>query len=616
MTEFQLRFGGDRSGDWPLTWGQLSVHRWVRWLGRHETSLNIPYVLPVDGEHDLATVLAALRMLVQEHEALRTRYPRTARGLRQRVAASGLLPVTVHDQDQDQDRDPGLDDGPEHGPEPVEAAAQRLADRLAEVPFRHDTELPVRVGVLRTGGRPRAVALAVSHLSADWAALLLLTRRWSELLRSGAGGWSGADGDRLGGGRPGGDGGWQPVDQALAERTGPVAAAGAAALARWQAELRRIPRSMLDFPTREPEPDRYVRLGMDSPATAVAATLLAQRWGASTTTVLTVAATVLVAALTGHDTAAVRQVCGNRRDPPLRDLVGKIAQDGLLVLEPSQPTFPEVVRHGHERLRSTYATSRYDPEALDRIRARTGEARGASLDLLVFFNDFRYDGSWSRLPATRSPADLVPRTRIDLDFTTERAHAKLFFTVEPALDTCQLHLLMDTARVPRETGAALLRGVERLLLASLDGAVPTERVAEVAGITPVRRPAHWVRIGPDWIDPIATGELLRRAAPARHAVIELPDPGRDPLGSSRPGLTAYLVPDEPGVSVREVHARVMAALVGRTDVLAPAWYVLCARPPAEPGDPARWRACPRIEEGDGRDLERAYPPGALPPEGP
>lgn len=589
MTEFQLRFGGDRSGDWPLTWGQLSVYRWVRWLGRHETSLNIPYVLPVDGEHDLATVLAALRALVQEHEALRTRYPRTAHGLRQRVAASGLLPVTVHDH--------------EHQPDPVAAAAQRLADRLAEVPFRHDTELPVRAAVLRTGGRPRAVALAVSHLSADWAALLLLRERWSELLRSGAdAGW--------------GDGGWQPADQALAERAGPVAEAGAAALARWQRELRRIPRSMLDFPTREPEPDRYVRLGMDSPATAVAATLLAKRWHTSTTTVLTVAATVLVAAWTGHRVAAVRQVCGNRRDPPLRDLVGKIAQDGLLVLEPERPTFPEVVRHGHERLRSTYATSRYDPEALDLIRARTGEERGASLDLLVFFNDFRYGGSWSRLPVTSSPATLASRTRISLDFTTERAHAKLFFTVEPALDTCQLHLLMDTAQVPRETGTALLRGVERLLLASLDGVVPTARIAEVAGITPVCRPAHWIRIGPDWIDPDATRELLRRAVPARHAAVEFPGPSGDLGGSPRPGLTGYLVPDDPRLGVPEVHARVMAALTGRTDVLAPTRYVLCARPPARPGDLAGWRACPRVDEGDGRDPGRTYPTGALPPEGP
>lgn len=595
--EAEIKFSGGRAGDWPLTWGQRSTRRWIRWLGPRETSLNIPYVLRVDGDHELPEVLACLRALIERYEALRTCFPETPGGPRQRVAGAGTLCVAVHDHAGEPARPAAAAE--------VAAAAEELAAELAATPFRHDTELPLRAAVLRIGGRPRAMALAISHLAVDWAALLLLEREWIRLLRDGS--------------DPGEDdeaGTWQPGDQALAEQHGPVAEAGAAALAHWRAALWRIPRSLVDFPAGPPEADRYVRLAMESSAAALAAARLATRWQTSTTTVLAVATTMIVAALTGHQTVPVRMVTGNRREPPLRDLVGKVAQDGLLVLEAARPTFAEVIRHSGDRIKAAYRSSRCDPEVVDRLRTRAGHERGASMDLLLFFNDFRYDRSWSDPSVPVEPAALAPRTTVGLDFTTDRAHAKLFFTVEPASDTCRLCLLMDTAYVARETGETLLRGVERLLLASLAADVPMADVARVAGIAPARRPAGWVRIGPDWIDPDATGDLLRRAAPARHVAIDFSGPASGAAGSRCPGLTAYLVPDDPELRVREVHTRVMAALVDRTDVLAPARYVLCATPPVDVDDLDQWRGRPRLADGDGRTPESEQVYGPLPPEGP
>ena len=69
-----ISFQGSRGGAAPLTWGQRSVRRWIDWLGPHEASLNVPYVLPVPPGADVTAVGRALRHLVERHEALRTTY--------------------------------------------------------------------------------------------------------------------------------------------------------------------------------------------------------------------------------------------------------------------------------------------------------------------------------------------------------------------------------------------------------------------------------------------------------------------------------------------------------------------------------------------------------------
>lgn len=478
----------------------------MRWLGPHEASLTLPYVLPVPPGHRPEQVAIAVGQLVERHEALRTTY----RGDRQRVLRAGALDVALRTGD-----------------------AEAVAVELAAAPFQHADEVPVRCAIV-----PGAVALAVSHLSADWAALLRVEADFAALLR----------GDEL----PPAP--WHPLDQAAAEATPAAVEAGAAALAYWRQGLARVPRSLFDHPMGTPEPERYVRLGMDSPATAAAVLALADRWRVSTGSVLAVVASTALATLTGHDTAAVRLVIGNRREPPVRDMVGQAAQDGLLVLDLSAPTLREIVQDGHERARSAYRRARYDPDALDSVKGSVRHERGASVDLLAFVNDMRLGRPWSSVRSGE--------TRYFVDFTTPVARARAFFTVEYAPDTCLLYLLVDTAYLSRESGYALLRGVEALLSRALAEDVPADRIAEVAGLAPVNRPADWVRTGPDWHRPEAMVELVRDACGASEVTVDR-------------SLTARLTPG-PGVRTPEAaHALVMAAIAGRTDVLAPRHYVLC-----------------------------------------
>ncbi|GIG88361.1 condensation domain-containing protein [Plantactinospora endophytica] len=655
----EITFTGARGGTAPLTWGQRSVWRWVEWLGPDETSLNLPYVLPIpttarqtstasarpgeaasarSGEAapvgpELADVAAALRVLVERHESLRTVFPDGPDGPQQHVVCGGRLTVAVRNA----------------GTNPPDEFTADVAGELAGTPFRHGGELPLRCAVVVAAGRPYAVALAVSHLAADWAALHVVEAEWTRLLT---------------GAEPGRTPGWQPLDQAAAEAAGPVADRGGTALAYWEAGLRVAPRSLFDVPTRTPEPDRYLRLGIDSPGIAAAAELLAARCRVSTTTVLAVACTTLLATLTGHERAAVRLVSANRREPPVRDMVGKLAQDALLVLDLTTPTtLAELLRHGHQRARAGYRNGQYDPAALDRIKSRIRYERGATVDLLVFFNDIRMGQPWSGLPAPPA-AD----GRVFVDFSTPRAHAKAFFTVEYAPDRCLLYLLADTAYLSRVAAASLLTGVETLLVHGVDEDLPVHRISVVTGISPVHRPDGWIRVGPDWLNLDAVRAVLRTATGAEDVAVAV-EPSTGPAGPASPArLTGYLpdllkLPDAadlpemsnrsdaadrpdllklsdaadrphllkppdaadlPGVlklpsvsnppeagevpglgdvDVRRVHAAVMAALRGRTDVRAPDHYVICAGPPEgyPPGDaPDRWRALPRVAEGDGR----------------
>ena len=479
----------------------------------------MPYVFPVPPGTDPAAVHAALRRLVERHEALRTVYPDGG----QRVRCDGEFEVGVAEGD------------------PQEVVAEMAAE-----PFRHAEELPLRCATV--DGAAVAVAVAVSHLSADWSAMMVLEAEFAALLR----------------GQAPPEPAWQPLDQAAFEATPQAARDNAEALAHWRSILERAPRSLLDFPERVPEPERFVRLGMDSPALAAAAPELAARWGVSVGSLLASTAGVVLAVHAGHETAALRVVCGNRREPPQRDMVGKLAQDGLLAIDLAAPTLRGIVQDGHAAARRAYRYGRYDPYALDALKGSVRHARGASLDLLAFFNDLRMGRSWQVPDA--DPA----RTRFFVDFTTAQARARAFFTLEYAPEAARLLVLADTAYLSRETGWALLRAVETLVLRGLaDGDLPAERIAGAAELEPVRRPPDWVRTGPDWWSPAATTELLRRACGATDSTVDTE-------------LTAHL---SGGITPEAAHALVMGAIAGRTDVLAPRRYIVDGRAPADGREP-------------------------------
>ncbi|MFC4901625.1 condensation domain-containing protein [Streptosporangium amethystogenes subsp. fukuiense] len=458
-----VEFSGARGGESPLTWGQLAIWRITRWLEDGDPYFNMPWVLPVYGRHTLEAVIGALRGLVERYETLRTTCEEIADGPVQRVASRGRFDVEVVDAGEDR----------------LLAAAKKVSAELAARGFDYAVELPFRCAVVTVGGRPRAVAFALSHLAVDGWALDVLAGDWRALLA----------GDELSAPE------WQPLDQAAFEREGTGAARGERALRHCRAELSRAPETMFDFPRVTAEEPRFVRVGMESAAVAAAAEVLAERWSVSTASVLTTASAVLLGVLTGHRRVVMQLIVANRHDPRTAAMAGTAVQDGLLVLDLPDGTFADVVRAGHRRALTAYRNAHYDPYRMMALREEIGRERGAPVDLSAYFNDTRTAAHWPNLPRVEPAGDpaavaaLTERTRFFLVGAWDAVDATVFFATGPATNTCQLYLLTDTACLPRSTAYALLGGVERLLVRAVAEEVALDEVAGLCGIVPIERPA-------------------------------------------------------------------------------------------------------------------------------
>ncbi|MFC4123090.1 condensation domain-containing protein [Nonomuraea zeae] len=429
-----VAFSGDREGVAALTWGQRLMWRAVHLMGDSQSFLNCPWVLPVYGRRDLATVLGALRVLLERHESLRTTFAATPDGPVQRVARGGELAVTVVEAGEDR----------------ALPAADRIAGELARTVFDHGHDLPLRCTVVTKDGRPRALAFSFSHLAVDFQALGLISAEWRGLLR----------GDEL----P--PPGWQPLDQAELEREESFQARSSRSIRYWRSVLEEVPLEVFDHPPGEAEDPRFIEVGMESVALAVAAERLAARWAVSTTSVLLAACAVVLAGVSGRSRAVMQLVHSNRRDPRTRGMVGTVGQDGLFVLDVSPGDFAATCLNAHRNALAAYRNAHYDPFEMQAMREEVGRRRGREPDLDAFFNDRRAAIGWPALPRSADLAALTERTRTYVTDAWPGVRFKVFFTVGTATDTGALSLIVDTAYLRRDTARAMLLGVEELLVGS------------------------------------------------------------------------------------------------------------------------------------------------------
>ncbi|MDQ2814812.1 MAG: hypothetical protein M3Z75_23915, partial [Actinomycetota bacterium] len=187
-----VEFTGERSGEGPLTLGQLDIYHWLSQTPGHLyailcVELPVPAAVPVDD------VAAAAAMLIARHESLRTTYVPGGQP-RQRVAAAGVLLLEVC----------SLGEG-QWGPRDRPVVAEALVRWLRESP--DPGRCPVRVAVAiapGAGDRVIACAAAFPHLAVDNGAIGILRRDFAGLLGDPAGGQAARAA------RPG----RQPLDQA------------------------------------------------------------------------------------------------------------------------------------------------------------------------------------------------------------------------------------------------------------------------------------------------------------------------------------------------------------------------------------------------------------------
>ncbi|MFJ1590697.1 condensation domain-containing protein [Kitasatospora albolonga] len=447
-------FSGLRSGSAPMSWGQQAIWRSIRWLDEEAHYFNLPRVHRLPEGTTTDQVLTLLGTLVARHEALRTTFEQRPEGPVQTVHGDGTLRVGLHPSD-------GIG----------EEEALAFAEGLAATPFRNAEEFGMRYAILTEGGRPAWLILVVSHQASDFGGIRVLEDELNRLLH----------GEELAPAE------WQPLDQARYQRQGEGAQRGRAALDHWERALATAPATHFDFPrpadaAAEDDPERFVRLRLDSVAGAVAAQRLADRCRVSTSTVLLTAAAVTLAAYTGHDRAVMLLIAGNRNEPRLQRMVGAQTENALFTIAVGDGTFEEAVRGGFLTAMSAYRSGEYDPEAMDRVRERVRAARG-DVDLSAFFNDVRLQDRWDALPELAdddAEGLLALREKSGISFigSWARQDAKYFVHTPYSPDSLHLYLMADTHYLPVPVIEGLLRAMEALLVESVHGRItPAEAVA-------------------------------------------------------------------------------------------------------------------------------------------
>ncbi|GIH27686.1 hypothetical protein Aph01nite_59960 [Acrocarpospora phusangensis] len=370
-------FGGGRSGQAPLTWGQRGI--WDAMARNPPGHFNIGRVLmvPRRGGAEVAEVARAVGLLAKRHEALRTQVALVEGEPRQVVRASGRIPLTVVAADP---------------ADAAEAACGFLTRWTAEA-FDHEVEWPLRVGVVSSGGRVRWMALVLSHLAADGHATEIVLRDLRLLLRQ----------DAIGGPPPA-----QPLDLAR-EQHDAGARRTRAAIDFWTGQYERVAPVMFS-PVHTGSGPRHRRVRLTSEPLAAAAGKVADRHRVSSSTVLLAATAALVGARTGHASVALSTIVGNRFSAGLRGMVTTLDQLGLFVLDLAPGAgLDELVPRAWRAALAAYRHAYYDQPALDAALAAMGRRRGAELNPYCCFNDVRQPGGGSAVaPDASSRLDWLP----------------------------------------------------------------------------------------------------------------------------------------------------------------------------------------------------------------
>ncbi|HEV7648963.1 MAG TPA: hypothetical protein VGP26_12430 [Actinophytocola sp.] len=424
----KIVFTGGRGRSGPLTWGQRHVLRAAGTTAPQVRVVPVPDV-------GVPRVADALARLVARHEALRTRRSGPDE---QHVHDSGTLAVELV----------------RCGPGESTAAAEAARDRLAG-PFDNGADWPVRAALVAPGeqDRPdvRHVVLVCSPLAVDHEGMELVVKDLVVLLR-------GALPVRTG---P------QPVDDAVAQRSEHGARMTGRAIRFWTGELARVLAAGEAVAARAPG-ERYAAT-LRSPAMDTAAHAIAGRHGVSASTVYLAATGGLVGALAGGPVAALRTVVSNRFYPDRRDVVAAIAQDGVLSLDLTVPTFGDLVQLAWRETMRAHRFARYDPDLL----------ADAVTPPFACFDDSRL----ARRDVPALPVQAALRTSAERSsLTWSRTRARDAFAV--LVDGAGVTVRADGDLVSRADLESWLRALEGLLISAAYRDVATSELAAlVAGTT-------------------------------------------------------------------------------------------------------------------------------------
>jgi len=573
----EIAYAGLRAGEGPLTCGQRNTWQWMR-ADVSNPMATLQWKLPLPSGTLAVDVVDAFAILLARHESLRTTFHEIDGEMRQRVLLSGVLAAEIYQVNTSVDPN---------------VASQGMIDRLREKPFDLANELPVRLAMALAGDKVASVVAVYSHMAVDYGSMAILGREFAELI--------GTAGNRsVGAARH------QPLDQAAEEASPRGRRRADAALRYWTGHLRQTPQCLMALPPTGGGEDGPASAALRSPSAAAALDRIAARTQAGPVAAVLAAFSAVVSVRVDQSRCVFASLSSNRFTSRLRDYVGTLAQDGLVVVDVAGPNFDDLVRRTGAAMLRANRNSIFDVADLVTQAVKINKEQGMDFSRDCVFNNISAhlppgagEAANVQLPALDPPdlrwSPMSGAGESSLTWTPtppfpNRLVLQLI-SVQPAV---VLGLSTGDARhVPRSEIAGLLRGMERVLVAAGAGQVCLADVPEISGLTPVPRDSDWVRVGVSWVQLSGVQALLREALDTPAYASAEPD-GDGHL------LTAHLVAANGVRTPRQAHAACMARLGGRYAVVAPHRYVLHDSAPADLTDLAAWRTRPVLASGDGR----------------
>ena len=425
-------FAGEGSGSGPLTWGQHHIWRLIR---QQRCSMGVGDAVRLPEGTSLEALVTGFSFLISRHQSLRTRVGFDADGNAvQAVADHGEVTMEIVDVDDDGD------------PVAVGAAFRK---RYHDVEFDYTGEWPVRLAAIRHRGVLTHTVALYCHLATDGSGLDAMLADLANL-------------DFQTGQATAPVTAMQPRDLAAWQHSHAGLRTSHAAIRHWEQGMRGIPARRFRESTDHDSP-RFRYVYFDSPATHLAAQIVAARTGTNTSPVLLTSFAVTLARITGYHPVATQLIAGNRFRPGMMDYVGTISQNGLCVIDLAGITFDEAVGRAQRSSMAAYRTASFDPVELDELIARMSEERGEPIDVELAFNDRRTEAQRlvvDPLPTPEQARATLPLTTIRWAEQLERTGERFFFHINDKPDTVDIWMCIDAQALSHEDTEALLYGFE------------------------------------------------------------------------------------------------------------------------------------------------------------
>lgn len=408
----RIDYSGTGGGRGPATWGQR--HIWASFLDNrgNPARFTLRRAWPVPVGRTVADVAAALRALVEQHEALRTRFEVDSGALLQVVGQGGLLPCPVTDA----------------ATEWSQEAALRAASEPLVAGFGLDEEPPVRFRVLTFRGTPQWIVAAISHLIVDAEACGRLQSDLHGLLTA-AGTPTSAT--------------CQPLQRARFEQSSEGRSQNARALRHWRTVLERHPEWL--FPIRTDSThawhgERFAVVQAHAPGLGRHVERIAGRLRVSAPALCVAAFCKAFATCSDATAYPLGVTLSNRVLSWSRGYIGTLAQHGVIGVRDVQAPLDQLARQTWHSLLLSHRFSLYDQ---DDVFALISQMCGGECDWfgpVANFVNFQY---LSSLSGVASPAeDPAGRALVFADLDPQKDSA-VRFGLHIGSDTTDLVIRMS-----------------------------------------------------------------------------------------------------------------------------------------------------------------------------